>query len=164
MLPPCVLWIDPGGDTGLAWLWLEDGTRKFWATEYPFAEACQAIEDTCRLYGPALFVGWETYQVRAGEPQHNARDAIEPIGMARWCAIKHGCHILQEAARHTPDRDDQEWLRAAGWWVPGKDDAQSAAAHMRRWLLRSGQMPPEVTDKVSAAVATMTARHRRQKT
>ena len=33
-------------------------------------------------------------------------------------------------------------LRMLGWWLPGKDDAQSAGQHMLAWLLRSGNLPP----------------------
>lgn len=163
MLPPCVLWIDPGGMTGLAWLWQENGGSRFWADEYPFQEAGQHIEDTCQRYGPALWIGWETYQVTRGEPQANARDAIEPIGAARYLAGKYGCRVLMEGERHTPKPHEREWLQAAGWWVPGKNDAQSAACHMMRWLLRAGQMPPEVTDRVSGVMVTLAA-GRRQKT
>lgn len=155
MLPPCVLWMDPGGMTGLAWLWQLGGGSRFWAGEWPFQEAGECIEDTCQRYGPLLWIGWETYRARPGEPQHNARDAIEPIGMARYLAGKHGCRVLQEADRHTPDADDQAMLRAAGWWVPGKDDAQAAATHMMRWLRKTGQMPPEVAAKMSAAAGTV---------
>jgi hypothetical protein len=161
MLPPCVLWIDPGGMTGLAWLY--DTGRAFWCDEHDFQTACARIEDTCHRYQNTLAIGWETYQVTRREPQTNARDAIEPIGAARYLAGKHGCLVLPEAPRHTPKPHEREWLQAAGWWVRGKDDAQSAACHMYRWLLRSGQMPPGVTGRVSEAVATLAA-GRRQKT
>jgi len=73
MLPPCVLWMDPGMISGLAWLWA--GGESFYASEYPFAEVGGHIEDTCRQYGRGLVLGYETYKVRPDKPQTNARDA-----------------------------------------------------------------------------------------
>lgn len=161
MLPPCVLWMDPGRITGLAWLWQEDGGSRFWTGEWAFQEAGERIERTCAKYGPLLWIGWETYKPDPRLPQTNARDATEPIGMARYLAGKHGCRVLQEADRHTPDADDRAMLIAAGWWLPGCKDSQSSAAHMMRWLRRSEQLPPEVAEKMSQAAATVGPRHRK---
>lgn len=164
MLPPCVLWMDPSRLTGLGWLWQEDGGSRFWTGEWAFQEAGEHIERTCQRYGPLLWIGWETYKPDPRLPQTNARDAIEPIGMARYLAGKHGCRVLQEAERHTPDADDQAMLKAVGWWVPGAKDSQSAACQMMRWLRKSGQLPPELAEKMSQAAGTVRHRHRKAQT
>ena len=142
MLPPVVLWIDPGLMTGLAWLWAAPGGYEFHADEFGFMEAGTSIESTCMTYGQNLWVGWERYTIDQRRPQTNAADAIEMIGVARRLATTHLCRILTPGQQHTPKPFDRERLQALGWWVPAKKDAQSAACHMMLWLLRTGQMPP----------------------
>jgi hypothetical protein len=164
MLPPCVLWIDPGKMTGLAWLWQVNAGTSFWADEFAFQEAGQHIADTCARFGPTLAVGWETYRVDRSLPQTNARDAIEPIGVARWHAQKYGCRILPEGQRHTPTPADRQLLTRIGWWVPGKNDAQSAAWHMHNWCVRTGNLPPPVAAAaLSDPAGTLQGRHRERR-
>ena len=138
MLPPVVAWIDPGKMTGIAKY--ERGA--FIAVELPFYAACSQINALCSYHGPALWIGWERYRVDLRRPQHNANDAIEPIGVARFAAMGFGCVILPEAQQHTPDATERRRLQAIGWWVPGKNDAQSAACHMLAWMKRNNQVPP----------------------
>lgn len=153
MLPPCVLWIDPGGMTGLAWLY-ESGAA-FYADEFGFQDAGEQIESTCIRWGPALFIGWERYWIDRNRPQTDAASAIEVIGVARWHAQRARCHILPEANPYTPKPPDRAQLEAIGWWVKGKDDAQSAACHMLRWLRKTGNLPPAVAQRLSEAAGTV---------
>jgi hypothetical protein len=46
--PSRLIWMDPGGQTGFAWLF--DGI--FGAFEHPFYQACRALEAACEEYGP----------------------------------------------------------------------------------------------------------------
>lgn len=152
MLPPVVLWIDPGLMTGLSWLlngW------DFHADEYGFMEAGTKIENTCADFGRSCWVGWERFKIGPHTPPLDAHHAIEMIGVARRYGWRNGCRILTEAQQHTPTALDQQRLKAIGWWVPGKKDAQSAACHMLSWLMRQGEVPPReraVLDQLTGRV------------
>jgi hypothetical protein len=139
MLPPCVLWIDPGLVTGLAWLL--DGWQ-FHTGEYGFMEAGTRIENTCTMYGSSCWVGWERFTIGPRTPPLDAHHAIEMIGVARRYATRYGCRILTEAQQRTPKPLDQRRLKALGWWLPGKKDSQSASNHLLSWLLKQGEVPP----------------------
>jgi len=155
-LPPCLLWMDPGGMTGLAWLWLTDaGTPpSFYTDEYRFAEVGDHIEDTCRRFGPALVLGYESYRVRPNMPQTNARDAMEPIGVLRHYGLRYGCQIV-----HADPGDRLVMTRAIltgfGWWPKGKKDAASATQHLAAWCLRENCLPPRERAIMSAVVAKL---------
>lgn len=136
-LPPAVLWMDPGGMSGIARY--ERGA--FSCGEYPFRQAGDLLYGMCQHWGPSLAIGWERYRALPGKPQANAADAIEPIGVARYFATAFSCAILPEAQQHTPDATDQQRLKALGWWIPGQDDSQSAACHLLLWLMREGRLP-----------------------
>jgi len=151
-LPPAVLWADPGGMTGLAYFfpYASRPDLRFGAREYAFMDACSAAAAFCELHGRHGAVGWERYRALPGKPQKDAHLALEPIGVLRFFATANGCTILPEAQQHTPNAKDQERLKALGWWVPGADDAQSAAAHMLNWLMRSGNLPPREAQVLAA--------------
>lgn len=138
-LPPAVLWIDPGKDTGLAFY--ARHSSSFMATEGPFMYAAMAIEDVCGRWQSALSVGWEQFTIRPTTPPADAHHAIEMIGVARLWAMRHGCTILTAATQEQRKVATQEMLEALGWWLPGKDDAQSAAQHALAWMMRSNALP-----------------------
>ncbi|MGH3300395.1 MAG: hypothetical protein ACRDOK_01730 [Streptosporangiaceae bacterium] len=141
MLTPAVLWVDPGEVTGLARLEVHRGMFK--ADEFRDAVAWDHIESYCRMQGSALSIGWERYTITSATHKLTSQPAaLETIGVCRYLARSHHCRILQPAQQHTPNSLDQDRLRKLGWWVPGKDDAQSAAAHLLNWLLREHELPP----------------------
>ena len=151
-LPPCLLWMDPGGITGLAWLW--NGGQSYYTDEYPFGEVGDHIEDTCRAWGRGLVLGYETYKVRPNMPQTNARDAMEPIGVLRHYGLRYGCHIV-----HADPGDRLVMTRAIltgfGWWPKGKKDAASATQHLAAWCLRENCLPPRERAIMSEIVRTL---------
>jgi hypothetical protein len=169
MLPPCVLWVDPGKMTGLAWLGAstyeavmhypgtdtlrapEASGHTYYVRELDFMKAGDALEAVCGWYGPLAWVGWEKFHIGPRTPAADAHHAIEMIGVTRRIATKHGCRILTPA-----DPDDRKVaspaiLSAIGWWIPGKDDAQSAAAHLLAWLLRTGNVPSDLGVRLATA-------------
>lgn len=143
-LPPALLWIDPGKMTGVANLTIDSGygSLAFSVDEYDFQAAGYMIEGTCIYWKRNLAIGWERFTI-TGQTHKKTRqpEAMEVIGVARYVSHKYGCQVLEPAQQHTPDVNDQARLRALGWWKPGKDDAQSAAAHMLNYLLRTGTLP-----------------------
>jgi hypothetical protein len=150
MLRPCTVWVDPGLMTGIAEYYRDSSLLI--AREYPFHDACTMIGKLCRdLAGGQLAIGWERFtigpQTHKLTPQH---DALHVIGVLRWQSRLYGCHVLPEAQQASPSKAEQDQLRRLGWWVPGKNDAQSAAAHMLRWMRREGELPPRERDMLSA--------------
>lgn len=158
MLPPAVLWADPGKMTGFAlYKTAEPGLGRlvplarpsFEAYEMPFDQACQIAEHVCWKYGDGLALGWERFDINAQthkKTREGINDALHMIGVLRYLTAKYRCRFLGEAQQHTPDRAEREQLTRLGWWVPGKDDAQSAAAHLLRWLVRENELTPAMRE------------------
>jgi len=118
---------------------------QFNALELPFTEACRSIDLWCSGWSPQLAIGWERFDIddqTHKKTRQGIHDALHVIGVCRYLTAKHNCRVLSEGQRHTPDAADRRMLQALGWWVPGKDDAQSAACHMLRWLIRSNELTP----------------------
>lgn len=143
-----VLWVDPGGMTGLARI--ERG--RFHADEFPFGEACDRINAMCAYWRHSMAIGWERFTITTETHKKTRQpEAMEIIGVCKYLAASYRCQVLRPAQQHTPDRRDRELLQALGWWVPGKDDAQSAAAHMLHWMMRAGTVPSAAAAKLAAA-------------
>lgn len=163
MLPPAVLWVDPGMMTGLAFYqsqqWHPDWQGpeptplpRFSAAEYPFSQACRTIEQVCAGWTNRLAIGWERFTINASTHKKTLAgtyDALHVIGVCRHLAAKYECRVLPEAQQATPTPQEQRQLKALGWWVPSKDDAQSAAAHLLRYMQRSGELPAREQEVLS---------------
>jgi hypothetical protein len=143
-LPPAVLWIDPGGMTGLA-MYQKGGLPAFWANEYGFMDASGLIMAACTEYRDRLWVGWEAFHINAKThtKSADAHSAIEMIGVARFAAVANRCRVLSPANPGDRNVATQVMLNALGWWRPGKDDAQSAAQHMLAYMLRTSAVPAD---------------------
>lgn len=141
MLPPAVMWVDPGGMTGLATLIYGE---QFWADEYPPYQACQVVADFCTRWNYGAVIGWERFHIGpqthklTQEPVHQA---IETIGVVKYLATAGHVRILTPAAPDDRKVASPARLRSLGIWPAGKDDAQSAAQHLVAWCLRTGDMP-----------------------
>lgn len=138
MIDRTVVWVDPGKDTGIA-AW-HPRWHKATCWEAGFEMAGDIIEYVCGAYGQPL-VGWETFHVNPKTPPADAHHAIEMIGVTRRAAIKNGCTILTAASPDQRKVATPAMLKALGWWVAGKDDAQSALQHLLAWLLRENHLP-----------------------
>jgi hypothetical protein len=148
MLPPAVLWIDPGNQTGFALL--ERG--RFTTYELPFQETGDRIYALCSIWKTALAVGWERFTIHPDTHKTSPEpDAMHVIGIARWMSATWHCRVLTPAAPGDRDVATPAKLHAIGWWRPGLDDSQSASQHMLAWLMRTGQVPPDLARKLAAA-------------
>src|SRR5690348_11018750 len=116
MLPPVVLWIDPGLVTGLAWL--SNRGQNFVAHECGFMEAATRIEYSCQVFNQELWIGWERFTVHPHTPPIDAHHAIEMIGVTRLFAQRYACRILSPAQQATPKPFEQRQLKQLGWWLP----------------------------------------------
>lgn len=151
MLPPAIMWIDPGKMTGISTYTIagQQAGYQFQAGEYPFQEACARIHDWCQGWGGSLLVGWERFDINSEthkKTREGTNDAMHVIGVCRYAAARHGCQAAQPAQQHTPDPIEREQLKALGWWVPGEDDTQSASCHMLRYLIRTQELTPVQRD------------------
>jgi hypothetical protein len=138
--------VDPGGMTGIAFLYLAHTPDPYFlADEYEFHDACRVIEQAADSYKGKLVIGWERFDINA-ETHKKTRagvyDALHVIGVIRYIALKYGCRALAPVQQHTPTPGDRGKLEKLGWWVPGKDDAQSAACHMLRYLEQENELTP----------------------
>lgn len=142
MLPPAVMWVDPGGMTGIALYYRASGN--FEVDEYPFQRAGEVLYHRLQMFsGGRIAIGWERFTILPDTHKLTPQpEAIEVIGVARFLAGVFGARLLTPANQHTPDKMDQARLKSLGWWLPGKNDAQSAAGHMLNWMLRTGELPP----------------------
>lgn len=151
MLPPAVMWIDPGGMTGIATL---SGGREFWCDEFEPKRAAEVIESFCERCNYAGMIGWERFHIGpqthklTQEPVHQT---IEMIGVAKYMASKHHLRIITPAAPDDRKAASRSMLLRLGVWPFGKDDAQSAAQHLVAWCLRTGNLPEHWRAKLAAA-------------
>lgn len=160
MLAPATLWVDPGKMTGLAFYQVmpwspnwEEPLPQFHADELPFGPACYALEGLCQAWTNRLAFGWERFTINASTHKKTLEgtyDALHVIGVCRHLAQKYGCRVLPEAQQASPSPEEQKQLRALGWWIPSKDDAQSAAAHLLRYMQHSGDLPAKEREVLNA--------------
>lgn len=147
-----VLWIDPGKMTGLAYWapWHQE-----WVVgieEYDFMQAADRIGAHCAAHRRWLLIGWEHFVITPKTPPDDAHHAIEMIGVARLYAQLHGCQILPVAMPDERLTVSRKMLEAVRWWLPGKDDAQSAAQHLLAWMLRQDCVPNEVMTSIRSTI------------
>lgn len=153
MLPPAVMWVDPGGMTGIALYTRFES--KLEVDEYPFQRAGEVIWNYLRHFRGNIAVGWERFTILPDTHKLTPQpEAIEVIGVTRFLAMSFSARMLTPANQHTPDKLDQARLKALGWWRPGKDDAQSAAAHMLNWMLREGELPPHEREMIKVGLGS----------
>jgi hypothetical protein len=127
--------------TGVA-IWHPNTERPF-IDEGNFVTTAELVERACTAYHK-ISIGWEQFTINAQTHKKtaDASEAIQVIGAIRSAAVRHNRTILTPAQQHTPSPLDRQRLEAIGWWVPAKNDAQSAAAHLLNWMLRTNQVPP----------------------
>jgi len=141
------MWVDPGKMTGIA-LYTKFN-QQFEVDEYPFQRAGEILWQRMMQYRSSLLVGWERFDIRPDTHKLTPQpDAIEIIGVTRFLAGVFNCRTTTPANPMSPDAYQQAHLKALGWWVPGKDDAQSAANHMLAWMLKSNELPPRLREKI----------------
>ena len=146
--PAHLLWIDPGGMTGFAWLF--DGV--YGTFEHPFGESCRVLEAACQAWGPLLHIGYERFTILPSTHKlHPEPEAYEFPGVIKAMAHKYRCVLLPPAAPSDRLMTSPAELKALGWWLPGKNDAQSAAMHLLSWMKRENCVPPELEAKLARA-------------
>lgn len=147
-MPAAVLWVDPGGTTGVAWWSRPYGFSSF---EGSLVAAGHQVATLCRSYSRGLAIGWERFDITPGIPQRDAKLAIEMIGVCRYWALSCGCQILTEAAPGDRDVATPPMLRKLGWYPRGEKDAISASQHLLAYMLRARLLDPPAMHKLFPA-------------
>lgn len=146
--PPHLIWIDPGGMTGFAWLF---GGR-FGAHELSWDEACRQLEVACQSWGPQLHLGYEKFTILPSTHKLSPQpEAYEFPGVIKFLAARYRCRLLEPAAPADRLAATPAELKALGWWTPGLDDAQSASLHLLAWLKREKCLPPDIARNLARA-------------
>lgn len=128
--------VDPGLMTGVAWL-LDDDT--FESCDLPALDACDRIarlfsdhwnggdQDDCR----PIVIAVERYSITQQTVKLTRQyDALEVIGVCRWIARYHGASFLLQGASAAQRVGNRDVLRTLGWWKPGGDHLNKAAAQV----------------------------------
>lgn len=146
--PPYLVWVDPGGMTGIASL--VRGT--FHVDEYPFDEACDQLTSMADWTGRHLHLGYEKFTILPSTHKLSPQpEAYELPGVIKYLAHKYRCVLLKPAMPSERNTASAAELAALGWWLPGKNDAQSASQHLLSYLKRENCVPPELEIKLARA-------------
>ena len=146
--PPVLMWIDPGGMTGFAWMF----RGVFGAHEVAWDEACRQLEVACESWREQLHIGYERFTILPSTYKLSPQpEAYEFPGVIRHLARKNRCVLLDPAQPSDRNASTPAELKALGWWTPGMDDAQSASLHLLSWLKREKCVPPDIARKLAMA-------------
>lgn len=154
--PQVVLWLDPGGTTGLAWIEYTPQGYTFDCAQAVGTEAAAEVIHrliSCNrspsggLWWPKtteerhqVWVGWEQYIVTAGGGRSgNPTPSLEVIGATKWICHDAGSRVLPPVPASYRIAATPELLKAIGWWRPGQPHAMDAARHLAAWLMREKQ-------------------------
>ncbi len=149
-LPQCVLWADPGGTTGLAWIDLTADGYAFRCKQASGTEEAAYLVDGILNYGPdgyrdrptngSVWVGWEQYIVTSGGGRAgNPAPSLEVIGAMKWLCRESGARVLPAAPASHRIVASPALLKSIGWWRPGMPHAMDAARHLCAWAMRERQ-------------------------
>lgn len=123
-----IIGVDPGKMTGLAWL--IDGV--FLSVDLPALDACNKVSQLLQSRdGRSAILAIERYNITAQTIKLTRQyDALETIGVCRWLAHIHGVQFILQAASTAQRCGNRDVLRTLGWWKPGGDHLNKAAAQV----------------------------------
>jgi len=126
--PRLIFGVDPGQATGLAWMLDDD----FMSVDTTPLEACDKISRMLRLRGDrSAVVAVERYNITQRTVKLSRQyDALEIIGVCRWLAHAHRATFVLQGASDAQRCGNREVLRTLGWWSPGGDHRNKAAAQV----------------------------------
>jgi hypothetical protein len=134
-----VLAIDPGKATGLAWYDVMS-PDSFRSVELGFMDACGAINRYAATYGDQIDIVAETFLITVQTAKNTqATWSLEVIGVAKYLALKHtGAPAIMQQQSEAKTFSTNDRLRAIGWYAPGLRNANDAAKHLLRYLVKHG--------------------------
>lgn len=152
-LPSILLWLDPGGTTGAAWLRHGQFHCDQVTGTVQFGEW---LEDRLNdeVYG-SCEVGWESYLV-TGARSAESTIALRVIGVAEYLAHRYGAGVLPEVPSSARTVISNDVLKRLGWHTPGLDHANQAARHLAAWLARERLLTPDQREAFTSSLAAGT--------
>jgi hypothetical protein len=113
--PPQLIWIDPGGMTGMAWLF-KGISYHFGAGEYPFGEACEKLERYCQSWAGQFWIGYEKFTILPSTHKLSPQpEAYEFPGVIKFLAARYRCTLLQPAQPSERLSATPAELKALAW-------------------------------------------------
>jgi len=130
-----VLGVDPGLHCGMAEL--RDGKIRTWETA-PLDAASHAsyLARRSRTTKVPLIIAVERFTITGNRRRTAQPDALEVIGMLRFIAHTYTVQLYITGASDAQRVGNSNVLRALGWWTPGVDHLNQAAAQVAYTLAR----------------------------
>lgn len=145
-----IAWFDPGLTTGGAVYDTEADV--FTSAQYTYGELEPLIDHLVERHGDRLAVGWELYiQTPRPRPGSTAKFSLTAIGHIKGRCEAHNVPVLKgqpSSARSLPST--VVFLRRLGWYAPGLQHANDAAAHLFRHLIKQKPVPERVRKRLPA--------------
>lgn len=154
-MPRYVLALDGGEDTGWA-LYDADLESLFSVREIDdFLSLGAELETWLSAHGPETAVIAERYVVTALSARKDPHlHATQVYGMARWLALKHGAtFVMGQTSSAALGLVSDQWLRALGWYHPGKDHGNDACRHVVKYLVDRSRLTSEMHLSLGRMVA-----------
>jgi len=132
-----IIGVDPGLQTGLAWLMSENGDEQFSSIDLLAMEACDKIAWLLARWrgrrtqwrGRQAVIGAERFVITGRAAKMTRQnDALEVIGTCRWLARAYESSFLLQAAGEAQRIGSRATLLQLGWWMPSGDHLNKAAA------------------------------------
>ena len=153
-----ILGIDPGMDTGFAFVCRDDLAQplapSFDSFELPFLQTGSMIEHICKRYRDRLDVACEQFTIGMSTVKNTpAPWSLEVIGVARYfCQIYTGQDL--ELYEQKPPLCTDDRLKALGWYRPtpnghANDGARQLLKHLITRGFRDDRLWPEESQQVS---------------
>lgn len=121
-----IIGLDPGLTCGYAQL---DGDT-FTSYDLSPMDACTMLEQMLQRGRPTIIAA-ERFTFQASSSRKTRQyDALEIIGAARYLCHKYIATFTLYGASEAQRIGSREVLRALGWWQPGKDHCNKAAAQV----------------------------------
>lgn len=149
-MTPTVAWFDPGKTTGGAVYDLD--ADRFTSGQYTDEELREALTALILKHPGQLSVGYELYiQTPRPRPGSKAKYSVGATKIIEELCEEHDVPVLKgqpSSARNF--KSTIVFLRRLGWYAPGKQHANDAAAHLFRHLIRQRPIPENIRNRLPA--------------
>lgn len=129
---------DPGKMTGLAFY--DNATGFFQSDEFEFVDSCEMIRKTSEVYATDLDVVFETFLITTQTGKNTqATWSLEMIGVARYFSLVNtDQELIMQLQAEAKTFAYTDRLKAFGWYLPGKPNANDGSRHLMRYLAKHG--------------------------
>lgn len=138
----CVLAVDPGFVTGVAWHRIQAGPHgdydEFGCTELARSEFVNWFDFEIGEKGSIDFVVVEQFNVTRATPTSYANHAIEVIGQTKLVCEKYGVDLVEQTRQTGKSLGTTERLKKLGWHRSYNPHAMDAARHLLAYRLAEG--------------------------